>query len=302
MCIKYDIFIHMFDNLRINPIFLQVASIIFLFLVLFSVPVYTIIPMVIVFGQAHFIIAYIYSAIVKKINSSYALKWMLYVILFGTLAMLSLAYSSSSNINTLAVWIDFTLFIFVIHYTLDEFKLNGFDAEMKHRYLAGLGVAFAFLGVIVTKLWNFPPNIYSVSTLIPAIILIALFFKINSPKKFLGTQSGIAVILFIALNLIIPTLTLLTPSITIYHISGFIVIYHYIRWYIFYFNRFSSNKAYLEYYLDIILWVHFLIFILYFQYRLAPFAGFLFYFFHPAYFYAWTMVHICLAIRKEDYK
>ena len=86
-------------------------------------------------------------------------------------------------------------------------------------------------------------------------------------------------------------------------VSSFIIIFHYIRWYIFYYEKFAilPDKKDLHYYFDVILWMHVFVLSLFILYSMDTKIGLLYVVFHPLYFYSWTCIHILLSVRLEDF-
>ncbi len=271
---------------------------VFTFLVTLYVQQKTLLFFVIIFGQAHFIISYFYRNKAGKIGGSY-----LRLFSFVSLVVGLLAFYVYKNNYFFPYWIFFTLVIFVVHYILDEFKLNEGELVLNNRVLAVSATVFSFMALFLEKIFEIS-NI-NIQILLFLITFIFLFlFLFSNKKNIFKLTKGVNVILFfLLLNVIIPFILLSFPKVTIIHISAFIILYHYIRWYIYYYQKFELNNNHdeLYFYLDTVMWVHAFVFMLYVQYSMSPNSGVLFYVFTPLFFYAWTIIHIIMSVRKTDY-
>lgn len=86
----------------------------------------------------------------------------------------------------------------------------------------------------------------------------------------------------------------------VYQISAFIIMFHYIRWYLLYFVKLHGTPEQ-RVFLDFVIWVHVFVVLTFFQYSLSPGVSVGYAFYSPLFFYGWTLVHIILSIRKKDY-
>ncbi len=268
------------------------------FLVIFFVQQKTLLFFVIIFGQAHFIIAYFYRNKAGKIDGSY-LKMFSYVSVIVGL----LAFFVYKNVYFFPYWIFFTLIIFVTHYILDEFKLNEGEVILNNRILAVGAAVFSFTALFIKKIFDISNININFLLFSASLLLLISFLATNKKSIFKFTKELNITLFFLLLNIVTPFTLLLFSKVTIIHISAFIILYHYIRWYVYYYQKFelSDNCQELYFYLDTVMWIHAFVFMLYVQYSISPNAGVLHYIFTPLFFYGWTIIHIIMSVRRSDY-
>lgn len=274
---------------------LSIASIVVL---LFTMTEHVLLSMLVVFGQAHFFIAYYYAWLAKKINKSYFVRFALV-----SLVVLVAATYVYLHPPLIPVWICFSLVVFSFHYALDEMKILDLS-NFGSRYIYAAAIGVLFLSVSLFKLTLVTNNLVQVGLIIVSIVLLIIFLSINRFKinTIFGSESARSFVFFIAATYFFVAASYLFAQISIYHISSAIILFHYVRWYLFYGSKFhKENKGYFDYYIEIFTWMHIFVFILYVQYKLAPQAGIVQFLFIPVYFYAWSIIHIIMSIRKNDY-
>lgn len=256
------------------------------------IPDMQLLSLLILLGQAHFFIAYFYSNKAGKIDSAYIRRFSTYFVIFFTLSVYILTVQTS----LFPVFVLFTLILFVIHYVNDEFKLSNFTSD--NQILLTSSIAFFFLPTIYNKLLHNTPVVNWISVATGTLLLVAYFWKnTDALKKIL---SDIQVLVFVCLNVVAITMLNNMNNVSIVQISGFIILFHYIRWYIYYFYRLSGKER--EFYLQVIFSIHILILSMFVLYTLDVHNVLLVYFFHPVFFYMWTTIHILVSIRPNDYK
>lgn len=244
---------------------------------------------VIFFGQAHFLITYIYTNKAKKIDAHYTIKF------FGLVATLGLiCFFVVKHREYLPWFIVFTSVVFVLHYLSDEFKISN-TKEIRYRWLALTSLTLSYSSAFISKLFSAEQSV--LYTLCILSILLFLFFSYHTLRQ--KKTNVIPIFLFLLGNVIVSNALAFTEQVSVQQLLGFIILFHYIRWYIYYFQRFSGES--LVFYLDIVLWSHIFVTLTFFQFILAPLTGILFIFFTPTFFYGWTTIHILLSMRKSDY-
>ncbi len=266
-----------------------------LFSFLFSEPV--LLQIIIIFGQAHFIVAYFYKNKSGKLDKKYINNFLYFLVL-----LFIPTYFIGLNIVYVNYFIVFTTLIFVLHYFYDELKIFNFQDD-NFKNIAALAVFLSFTTIFTMMVFELKSILY----LTPVIFLIILLFGMLNFKLIkrdfdFSKLENLSIYLFTALNIFVPLLLLFT-DIGVLKITGFIIIFHYLRWYFFYFDRFNSleDKKELNFYLDVVFWVHIFVIILFVIYSIDAKRGFLFLLFGPIFFYTWTLLHIVLSIRKDDY-
>jgi len=192
--------------------------------------------------------------------------------------------------------------IFVLHYFYDELKIFNFS-DKNFKSIAVLSVFASFLSFFFVKVLGI-----SVSAIWPLVFIsLAMFFYLQfllyKTSFSLKVKDNLAMYIFTSLNVLVPIVLMFT-NVHMLKITAFIIIFHYIRWYLYYYERFSTmvDKKELNFYLDVVLWLHILIVSLFVVYTIDTKNGFLYILFNPIFFYTWTLIHIFLSIRKEDYQ
>ncbi|MCF7816191.1 MAG: hypothetical protein K9M10_04285 [Candidatus Pacebacteria bacterium] len=248
--------------------------------------------LIIVLGQGHFILTYIYQYKKGKITKKYLYFYPLFFII--TFSTIALFYQRNIFVDffTLAAGM-----IFVFHYFNDEFHLSGL--KRIERYSFGLGaVLFSFLSVFISMVFN----IHYIK-IIPLVILSLLLFSIFIYKEYSNKKENrnISLFVFVLLNVFIPMYLLFTEKGTLVQLWGFIILFHYLRWYIYYYLKFKNDEKEFLPYLVKIFTVNIIVIFLYILYSTNYIFGtYLTVFFNQIFFYGWTLMHIIFTLRKED--
>ncbi len=264
------------------------------FAVSYLLPEYQILSSVIFFGQGHFLLAYIYANKYGKITKTFLAK---FVILVGVLG--ALCFYFYAHYLFYSIFLFLTAILFTFHYSSDEFKLAGLSL-IKHKFLLTLAVVCSFLSFFLERLFHVPHAVAFAIGGGGVFISLSLFYIFNN-KHVNKTQQKkpLSFSVFYILNLVVPPTLLFFDSVSATQVLGFIIIFHYIRWYIYYATFLKNND--LDFYFDVVIWSNMFILATYIQYVIAPQAGILYLFYDPLFFYAWSIVHILLFLRKEDY-
>lgn len=245
---------------------------------------------IIFFGQAHFLLTYLYARKYKKINTTYIKKFLFFVLLLG-----GICFYIIENPQFLPVMILVTSFLFTFHYFNDEFKIIGLE-KLQNKLLGVLAVVLVASSVFSVKLDI--SSVGSVLWLVVTSLVLALLFIYRLYKEGLILKNKIFFAFFV-LNIVIPIFLLSQKNISIYQVLGFIIIFHYIRWYLYYFEKFKDKE--LDYYSNAVIGANFIVLVAFILYISVPVFGILYVFYSPLFFYAWSIVHILLSLRKHDY-
>lgn len=249
---------------------------------------------VVVFGQAHFFISYFYTHKAGKMTARYFKK--LFAAVFVVFASALYVFTHPQHFN---LWIYITMMAFVVHYFFDEYKLQA-TQEVVSKYIAVSGLLILYGYVFGVKLFDTQLSIPALITFsgISVAAVILWYSRQRGDKKFLPQT-----VIFFVLHICFLLVASVSSEINEYHISAFIVLHHYVRWYVHYYDIFSKyDHIALEKYIDVILLFHLFVFVLYYQYTLNPSVGFVQFLFNPVFFYAWTLVHIYMSVRPSDYR
>lgn len=252
---------------------------------------------VLILGQAHFAIAYLYSYKAGKMNGEYALKFVGALLFFG-----AISYFVYTNNNYLTLYIFWIFMMFVQHYAIDELKMSGIHG-LHSRAQISLVVTLSFAAFMCVKLFGFPLTTIFYF-LIPQYALLALFVYKNYERLALYFRRDYVVYIFFMLNILLPYFLACLDWTEANMVSGFIILLHYTRWYIFYYLKFVQAKdtVSLNYYLRAVLSVNALVILLFMIHSLNYEDSQLIYYFSQSFFFGWTGVHIYLSFRKGDLK
>jgi hypothetical protein len=242
---------------------------------------------IIVFGQAHFLITYFYMHKAGKLTRPFLLRFLALAIALGIVCSV-IVRNPEYGMYLILV----TSLLFLVHYLNDEWKIAG-ESQVTYRLLALLSGVAAFAAVFAQKTFGLAPLIYLGLASASAVLLIA--FIILSLR---GSRP--AALLFPFSTILALYATLFLPMVSVMDILGFIVLFHYLRWYLHYFARFSGEAR--SFYWDVVIWGHIFVILVFVQFMLAPRTGIAHYFFEPTFFFGWTIMHILLSVRASDFR
>lgn len=248
-----------------------------------------IITSVIFFGQGHFLLSYIYANKYGKINRFFLIKFSALVTILGLIC-----FYINTNLELFQVMIFFTSILFTFHYFNDEFKIKGLE-KVNNKIFAVLSVVFSFVSVFLVKI--FSTELLLSYIFIFLAIVSSLFFIFQDKEKVF--QKNVYFGFFLLMNIFTPFFLIFQKNVTAAQILGFIILFHYVRWYLYYFQKLQGDE--LVFYKDAVVWSNVLVLLTFIEYVMAPHLGILYMFYSPLFFYAWSIVHIILFLRKEDY-
>lgn len=240
---------------------------------------------VVILGQAHFLLAYLYQYKAGKINARYIIKYaIVFILLFGSYYL----YGWSALLSTSAG------FYFVIHFLYDERHLmsepTSFEGWLRLCPLIVICTPHLFLLYGL----NFFEPAKSISLLLAGLYITS---RITS-KKAITVQDIYFLIIFITCYFMV--FSLKDPSQT--QVLNFIILVHYGNWYLNYLVKFRSKPVAfktLSYEMAI---CNALMLFLFYYYSIQPtpiLSGFK-YFFHGDYFSLWTLMHYLVTFRSSD--
>ncbi len=244
----------------------------------------------ILLGQAHFLLTYVYAGKYKKINTAYIKKFIALLLLLG-----GICFFIVENPSFLKVMILIASILFTFHYFNDEFKIIGLE-KLENKLLGVLAVVLVASSVFLVKLSI--SDVGSVLWLIIVSLILTLLFIYQAYKEGVILKHRMFFVFFV-LNIIVPICLLFQKNVTIYQVLGFIIVFHYIRWYLYYFDKFKDKD--LDYYVNAVIGANLIVLIAFILYVSVPGFGILYLFYSPLFFYAWSIVHILLSLRKHDY-
>ena len=243
--------------------------------VLFSPP--NIVRFFIMLGQSHFLLAYLYQWRAGKMTTPYL---SLYVVLATAFFYTGIFFGFSSWL------VVFTGTLFAAHFFIDEFRMAQLPFSVG-RIFVGAAFIVPFFAILANSFIDFnalfETFFISVLFLCIGVVLVSLQHPWTRTDFFLVIAAGVSFFL-----LSMPP----APE----YVLGFIILFHYIRWYFYYFFCLEHDPSRRRTYIQHVTLFNIAVFVLYFIYGFSFFkwnnTGFLEYFFDPNCFYLWTVLHI----------
>jgi hypothetical protein len=286
------------NSQKILSVFFSVTLALFLVIFLNNKQI---LSLFILLGQGHFLISYFYQYKSGKMDSSFRKKF-LYLFIPITVVC-AYVYGYKEYVNHLAL---FTSVFFVLHYYNDEIKIQNIQ-RYSFLKLGALLSMLSFTGLYLNKLFGLMGLVISGWGLAACTIFIFFcYLSIQESGEELGTWNYLYILFFTFLNCTIPIALTYVEKVSAYQIFGFIIFFHYIRWYIYYGLILKSNKESFNEYLKTVFNINFLLIALSVQSLtlqnvFQKYGTYLIFIFNPIFFYGWTIIHIALSIRKTDF-
>lgn len=237
----------------------------------------------IVLGQGHFLLTYLYQWKAGKIGVIYLFLYAFaLLVLWAGFALIPDPLSWSYLIAGT---------IFSIHFFVDEMHINKMTLSLEQK-LVGFAFVLMYSGLLFDALYAFEAP----------LLLSALAFVACLPlaiEKILTRRISGAEMFFFGSVLVLAALLYSQISIHITLALGFIILFHYVRWYLFYFFRFIEEEGrprFGRYLIDVGI-TNVLVVALFVAYFYLPQLSFLRFLFKPEYFFAWTILHVLFSIR-----
>jgi hypothetical protein len=239
----------------------------------------------ILLGQGHFMLAYLYKHFAGRLERRDL------VMLLGLILLVGCGCFAVVYFPFLFPYLIFlTLIIFIFHSTLDEMKIFEIgDRGLRQRIL--FSSVILYVPLLMAYLFNIGKGVT-----IPLLIISALLTVSMLSSKLKVIQGKVFFCVFLAISFFIPVILTLFPVISLYTLSGGIILYHYVRWYLYYFTKTNDKKTYVP----IVLWVNISVFLLGIIHNLSPGVLHLYLLFDPVFFYGWTIVHIVATFSMRE--
>ncbi len=245
-------------------------------LVLMYVPYQIVLALMIIGGQAHFLLAYVYQARAKKID----IKYISIALLLFACGVMYFLMSAAAIPLLFAVSI-----LFVTHFAIDELTLH--DETWSFAKATTLGGFILFFMTLVTNMvYNTPVLLSAVGSIVVLGVCVRLFFQKPAPSR-TEYYLWFLMVLLIAMGLnIIP--------VAYGAITTFIIILHFFNWMIGYGIKVNARpERRHQYWMDTMLVIALCV-ALYFIFLFTN--SWLFnVFFSVSAYYAWAIAHIVLS-------
>lgn len=255
---------------------------------IFLTPEEYLIPLFIVFGQGHFILMYLYQFRAGKIGARYIRSY----IFFSALLLGFLLFYPNAHMRD--IFLLLSAIAFGLHFFFDELFMREITHSQVHT-LFGFGFSIQYIAVSYTLVFGLPQVPWSAIAVLTAIswaLALPLLCKRIFSHSFIlseiflyGLLGFFSIALFVQIH------------ISAGQILAFTVLFHYIRWYLFYASRLHSTEANTKlrkYIIDTVL------------INTLMLVGFIFYFFasipvlsilfSETYFYLWTILHVIFSL------
>ena len=267
---------------------LILISLFFTAIIIYKLPSNNLQSAYIIMGHAHFLLTYIKRLKNSAINIDYLKNIMVY---FAILVASFLASNLSQR--------NFTIFVsvfFLLHHFFDEMKILKIEGDFSKNLLV-------LLIILNFTIFGFYFKYYIINNCL--LILNMLVIAVQFIKIFIKKNYDYYLIYLLLANLIILAIFKLDKvSFSIDALWSFIIIYHYIIWYIkIADDKYrDSSRGFFDY-IKQIFFVNLGLLIFWFFYKKMPLEKEISdYFFSPNAFFVWTLMHLIFTLRKDDYK
>jgi len=239
-----------------------------------------------VLGQGHFLGAYYYQWNAGKIRTRG-------VLLFAALAATAIALAIMTGDYLLFAFVASTLFL--AHHFHDEITLFGKERSLA-RTLEILPPLLVFVVFASDRIWG--------TVLIGvAFVFAGIIYALYGTGIFLRRirPDGLSVY-FLVIFCGLAILYAVYPTIAPEYLTGSVIIFHYICWYVhFYFKCAEAPERRRMYVMDMLA-IHGIVFILFAIFLYSSLGSrALAFVFAPIFFYIWATLHIIFSIRLRDY-
>jgi hypothetical protein len=230
------------------------------------------------FGQGHFITAYVYQWRAGKMT-----RWRL--LLFFTL--ITSLFGAALTFARFEILITAIIGLFLMHHFHDEVTLSH-ASKASFRPFEQLLLIVPLMSTTIDA--TFSTHLITTALILLAVVCLALgiaFMRSLYRPDVLSFYFFALAVLVTSVVVTVPA-TLASPKL----IGGFIL-YHYVCWYIYYWQRLRSNHTERLRYLQTIGTIHIVLSIVFVIYISSlPGVYVLTFLFAPAFFYIWAAVHI----------
>lgn len=277
-----------------NPISFITSLFLALLLIMALTPE-TVLTTFIVLGHGHFALAYMYQWRAGKVGLWYSIR----MLVVAAVLLLGLVYIPDPASWGLVV----AGALFAAHFFVDEYFI-GRDTQTFDSYLLGAGFTALYTALLVK-------NTYSVQW--PLVtILIALVLCAPAIYKLYKTPSREPVLSFMLSGTVVFLIFFLVPmEISTEKVAGFIILMHFIRWYLFagVTNYYHNDPHRFSRYIIDVVSVNLLFVFLFFTLPVMATIGLegighaeatFNYLFSSEYFYMWTILHIVSSVRIPE--
>jgi hypothetical protein len=248
----------------------------------------------IVVGVGHVAIAFIYTYRSKRSPLWYKMSIPVLGIMFYVLGWLVI-----NNPQWILWYILASFALFCAHYYWDEIILvhSRFPTALYSGMISVISSFACFYVDAYEQLGNFHVG----WELLLFGITVVTFFYFLLNIYYNHTLYSNHIILFTSISVLTPLLLIVLPvTISFLYVAGTVIIFHYIRWYIFYYQKTRSVIAPEAYatYRKFFIFVNSVVGVLFVVYWYYPDIVVLQGFFHPIYFYALANTHVAASFLK----
>lgn len=235
-----------------------------------------------VFGQGHFLMAYLYLYKAGKVT----LRGVILTAFF-TAALFFVALKG----GTFELFVGVVAILFMAHHAYDEFTLTGAPRIWSH-WTEQAAAVLPALTIILDATFRtslLPWGLAGTGALV--LCLCILYLRGNYAPTTHSLYFGLLTVITVAVALFVP------QPLASQKLIGGLIFFHYICWYVYYFYKLRSNVSRQEEYVRLTLLIHAVLFALLYLFLHAPWSAYILTFlFAPIYFYLWAAVHIAVSL------
>jgi hypothetical protein len=249
----------------------------------------------IVLGQAHFFIAYYMQYKAGKVDAGYVRRYIAAALfIFGTYQAVP-----DFGIIKFEVLKDVTGLWFIIHMVGDEFFLLGRRAR-KSQVLAFLPAIMMFSWYNLAAPFGHPYAAY-VTVVMAGFLISAAMQRKEEARPLTATDLYIHVLSLASIT--VAGMAAMGVKVPVESFLSFVIIFHYFNWYAFAFTRYATHPRRMQVFFYPAMACNLLAIGLYaVSVTLAPFSFIHSTFFAVDSFYQWTLLHLFVTLRQEDFQ
>jgi len=242
----------------------------------------------IIMGHAHFLLTYI-KRLKNSVANVYSLKSL---IIYFIILFLSFSISNLNQEN----FIIFVSIFFLLHHFFDEMKILKIEGDFSKNLL----ILLIILNFTIFGFYFKYSIINNCLLMLNMLVIVVQFIRILIKKNY----DYYLIYLLLANLIILAIFKLDKVNFSIDALWSFIIIYHYIIWYIKIGNdKYKDSSRSIIDYIRQIFFINLGLLIFWYFYKKMPLEKEVSnYFFSPNAFFVWTLMHLIFTFRKEDYK
>lgn len=252
-----------------------------------------VVAFVIVLGLGHFFLTHVAQGRGGKIRLWHVV---LYISLLLFLFFLAFLYSQNALFQPLLLFV--TAIYFLVHFLLDEHLMTG--EPFSFRTLINI------IPIIVLYAGFILDSLFATGVLLVCGVVGIVIFVLNGVwRVYYKEYPSSSTMYFSVITCVLIAMFAIGATPNVLALFGFIVLYHYLGWYVFYFHKISRDSLRVKRYIREVLVVNSVIiflFLLFSSTENVVVRNILEFFFLQTSFFIWTLLHVMFTTRVQDYK